>query len=169
MVVKPLTDLFSQGGPVMVFIAGASVLAWYLALRTWWAVRRHLIAVERIKSHRASADGPYRFGAEARAARLEYTLRVLGALAVILPLLGLLGTVLGMLAGFDVIQLHGTGQPRLLARGIGQALMTTQAGLWAAVPVLFFHHILRDRVRLLRDELEMLSHAGANGANRRGG
>ena len=36
MVVKSLTDLFAQGGPVMVFIAGASVLAWFLALRTWW-------------------------------------------------------------------------------------------------------------------------------------
>jgi len=169
MFVKSLTDLFSQGGPVMVFIAGASVLAWYLALRTWWRARCHLIAIERIKPHLASVDWPGRFVAETQATRLEHTLWVLGALAVVLPLLGLLGTVLGMLASFDVIQLHGAGQPRLLARGIGQALMTTQAGLWTAVPVLFFHHILGDRVRLLRSEIDILSHAGRNSVARKGG
>lgn len=169
MFVKSLTDLFSQGGPVMLFIAAASVLAWYLALRTWWRVRCHLIAIERIESDPAPAGWPGRFVAETQAMRLEHSLWVLGALAVILPLLGLLGTVLGMLASFNVIQFHGTGHPRLLARGIGQALMTTQAGLWTAVPVLFFHHILRDRVRLLRSEIDILSHAGRNGGAQRGG
>ena len=184
MFMKSLTDLFSHGGPVMVFIGGASVLAWFLALRTWWRTRCHLIDIEQIKLHltcASSADstnqggagtgnlGARRFVAEIQATRLEHTLWVLGALAVILPLLGLLGTVLGMLASFDVIQIHGTGQPRLLAQGIGQALMTTQAGLWTAVPVLFFHHILRDRVRLLRSEIDILSHAGRNGAGQRGG
>ena len=89
-------------------------------------------------------------------------------MAAILPWLGLLGTVLGMLASFDVIQIHGTGQPRLLARGIGQALMTTQAGLWTAVPVLFFHHILRERVRLLRSEIDLLAHAERDGSAPRG-
>ncbi len=169
MVVKSLTDLFAQGGPVMVFIAGASVFAWFLALRTWWRTRCHLIAIERITPHLTSANRTGRFIAETQAARLDHSLWVLGALAVILPLLGLLGTVLGMLASFDVIQLHGTGQPRLLARGIGQALMTTQAGLWTAVPVLFFHHILRDRVRLLRSEIDILSHAERSGPVQRGG
>jgi len=164
MVAQPLTDLFARGGPVMFFIAGGSVLAWFLALRTWWRTRCHLIAIGSKSPARAE-----QFVAEAQATRLEHSLWILGALAAILPLLGLLGTVLGMLASFDVIQIHGTGQPRLLARGIGQALMTTQAGLWTAVPVLFFHHILRDRVRLLRSEIDLLSHAGRNGAAPRGG
>ena len=169
MIAKPLIDLFAQGGPVMVFIAGASILAWFLALRTWWRVRCHLVAIARTAACRPSTNWPGRFSAEVQAARLEHNLWVLGALAAMLPLLGLLGTVLGMLASFDVIQLHGTGQPRLLARGIGQALMTTQAGLWTAVPVLFFHHILRDRVRLLRSELDILSHAERFGPAQRGG
>jgi biopolymer transport protein ExbB/TolQ len=164
-----LTDLFTEGGVVMLCIAAASALAWYLALRIWWRARCHLIAIERIEPGAAPSDWPGRFVAETQATRLEHTLWVLGVLAVILPLLGLLGTVLGMLASFDVIQIHGTGQPRLLARGIGQALMTTQAGLWTAVPVLFFHHILRDRVRLLRSEIEIRSHRTGNGATRRGG
>ena len=75
-----------------------------------------------------------------------------------MPLLGLLGTVLGMLLSFEVIQIYGTSQPRLLAGGIGQALITTQAGLWTAVPVFFFHHILRRRVRLIRNETEVMFH-----------
>ena len=168
MVAQPLTDLFARGGPVMFFIAAGSVLAWFLALRTWWRTRCHLIAMERSAVGSESPGWSEQFAAAAQATRLEHNLWILGALAAILPLLGLLGTVLGMLASFDVIQIHGTGQPRLLARGIGQALMTTQAGLWTAVPVLFFHHILRDRVRLLRSEIDILAHAERNGAAPRG-
>ena len=74
-----------------------------------------------------------------------------------------------MLASFEVIQIHGTGQPRLLAGGIGQALMTTQAGLLTAVPVLFFHHVIRNRVRLIRNEMEILSHADQMSGGQTGG
>ena len=95
------------------------------------------------------------FGVESETVRLNRTLRLIGMLAAVL---GLLGTVLGMLVSFEVIQLHGTSQPRLLAGGIGQALMTTQAGLWTAVPVLFFHHIIRSRLRLISNEMEIVSH-----------
>jgi biopolymer transport protein ExbB len=109
-----------------------------------------------------------RFVIEAQAARLEHAVWIVGALAMILPLLGLLGTVLGMLASFEVIQVHGTGQPRLLAGGIGQALITTQAGLLTAVPILFFHHVIRNRTRLIHNEMEVLSHAGRTGDGQRG-
>jgi biopolymer transport protein ExbB/TolQ len=81
-----------------------------------------------------------------------------GTFAAVLPLLGLLGTVLGMLLSFEVIQVYGTSQPRLLAGGIGQALITTQAGLWTAVPVFFFHHIIRRRVRLIHNETDVFFH-----------
>lgn len=158
-----LIELFRHGGVVMFCIAGASLLAWTLALQAWWRSRHHLAAIEGAK-HDPTADVRARFVVEAEAGRLEHTVWVVGVLATILPLLGLLGTVLGMLASFEVIQIHGTGQPRLLAGGIGQALLTTQAGLLTAVPVLFFHHILRDRVRLIRHETEMLAHRERRGA-----
>ena len=150
----------------MIAIAAISVLAWYLALRTWWQSRYHLAWFEWMKSGAAvgspgaKATTQVQFIVLAQAARLEHALWAMGACATILPLLGLLGTVLGMLASFEVIQIHGTGQPRLLAGGIGQALMTTQAGLLTAVPVLFFHHVIRNRVRLIRSEMEMLPPAG---------
>jgi biopolymer transport protein ExbB len=174
MSAKSLIELFSEGGPVMIAIASASVLAWYLALRTWWQSRHHLAWLERMKSDPPAApsnadnDPCDRFIAEVQATRLEHAVWTVGAFAMILPLLGLLGTVLGMLASFEVIQLHGTGQPRLLAGGIGQALMTTQAGLLTAVPVLFFHHAIRNRVHLIRNEMEMLSHAERVGSGRTG-
>jgi len=174
MALTSLIELFSQGGPVMILIAGISVLAWHLALRTWWQSRYHLASIERIKSDPSPAqsgrrDGLHaRFIVETQAARLEHTVWIVGILAMILPLLGLLGTVLGMLASFEVIQVHGTGQPRLLAGGIGQALITTQAGLLTAVPVLFFHHVIRNRIRLIQNETEMLSHADRTGDGQRG-
>jgi len=167
MSAKPVIDLFSEGGPVMIVIAGLSVLAWYLALRAWWQSRYHLAWLGRMRtdvksvSGGASAEPHVQFVIQAQATRLGRAVRTLGALATLLPLLGLLGTVLGMLASFEVIQIHGTGQPQLLAGGIGQALMTTQAGLLAAVPILFFHHVIRTHVRQISTAMELLPRSEA--------
>lgn len=93
---------------------------------------------------------------EAEFTKLQESLSFLGTLAAILPLLGLLGTVLGMLVTFGVIQSHGTGEPALLANGIRQALLTTQAGLWAALPVLFFHHIVSGRAGMIKSQTDFV-------------
>ena len=95
------------------------------------------------------------------AAQLQYlkdSLAFLEAMIGILPLLGLLGTVLGMLITFKVIQGYGSGEPTLLAGGIRQALLTTQAGLWAALPVLFFHQLISLRTRRAAGKLELILH-----------
>ena len=75
--------------------------------------------------------------------RLERSLSLLGALAGVAPLLGLLGTVSGMIATFDTISAAGTGNPRLLSGGISEALITTQLGLVVAIPLLLAHAGLR--------------------------
>jgi len=78
--------------------------------------------------------------------------RFLGALAVfaaIAPLLGLLGTVSGMISTFHVITVYGTGNARLLSGGISEALITTEAGLIIAVPILLAHAWLARRVRVI--------------------
>jgi biopolymer transport protein ExbB len=95
---------------------------------------------------------------KAEQSRLSHSLRPLGALAALLPLLGLLGTVLGMVATFGVIQWYGTGDPRLMATGIRQALLTTQAGLLAAVPVLLLLRYLASRGKWLGGEMELHAH-----------
>lgn len=77
---------------------------------------------------------------------LERYLNALGTIASITPLLGLLGTVIGMIQVFSVITTAGVGDPNVLAGGISQALVTTAAGLTVAIPALFFHRYFRARV-----------------------
>jgi biopolymer transport protein ExbB len=60
-------------------------------------------------------------------------------IATVAPLLGLLGTVIGMIETFQAITLFGTGDPKLMAGGISQALVTTMLGLIVAAPLLFMH------------------------------
>ncbi|MDX1432725.1 MAG: MotA/TolQ/ExbB proton channel family protein [Gammaproteobacteria bacterium] len=77
---------------------------------------------------------------------LERYLNALGTIASITPLLGLLGTVIGMIRVFSIITTQGVGDPGVLAGGISQALITTAAGLTVAIPSLFFHRYFRARV-----------------------
>ena len=78
---------------------------------------------------------------------LEKNLSIIKLLAAVAPLLGLLGTVVGMIETFQAITLFGTGDPKLMAGGISQALVTTMLGLIAAVPLLFIHNLLDSRSR----------------------
>ena len=85
---------------------------------------------------------------------LERFLSTLAVLAAIAPLLGLLGTVTGMIQTFQIITLHGTGDPRLLSAGISEALVTTMLGLAVAIPILLLHSLLSRRVENRIAELE---------------
>ncbi|MCD6423273.1 MAG: MotA/TolQ/ExbB proton channel family protein [Elusimicrobia bacterium] len=73
---------------------------------------------------------------------LEKNLSTIAVLAKVAPLLGLLGTVTGMVSTFTSISMYGTSDPQALAKGISQALITTQAGLIVAIPALFFHNYM---------------------------
>lgn len=84
----------------------------------------------------------------------EKYLSTLGMLAAIEPLLGLLGTVTGMINTFHVITFYGTGDPRMMSSGISEALVTTMLGLMAAIPILFAHTLLSGRVEQIIGEME---------------
>jgi biopolymer transport protein ExbB len=86
--------------------------------------------------------------------RLEKFLPTLSMLAAISPLLGLLGTVTGMISTFQVINIFGTGDPKMMSGGISEALITTQIGLAVAIPIMFLHHIFERRVDNLVADLE---------------
>lgn len=77
---------------------------------------------------------------------MERFLSTLGMLAAIAPLLGLLGTVIGMIETFHVITLHGTGDPRLMSGGISEALVTTMLGLSVAIPLMLSQTLLNRAV-----------------------
>ncbi len=85
---------------------------------------------------------------------LERGQSIIKLLAAVAPLLGLLGTVVGMIATFQSITLFGTGDPKLMAGGISQALMTTVLGLVVSVPLLFSHSLLASRGRRLQQILQ---------------
>lgn len=78
--------------------------------------------------------------------RMERFLNSLGTIAAVAPLLGLLGTVFGMIEMFLGILTAGVGDANRLAGGIGQALISTAAGLCVAIPAVIFHRYLRGRV-----------------------
>jgi biopolymer transport protein ExbB len=98
--------------------------------------------------------------------RLERFLNTLGTIALISPLLGLLGTVFGLIEMFFAVMVSGVGDPLKMAGGIGQALVCTATGLCVAIPAYFFHRYFRglvgdyvvsmeQQVILLMDELAL--------------
>ena len=97
---------------------------------------------------------------------LEKGLSMIKLLAAVAPLLGLLGTVTGMIATFQSISLFGTGDPKLMADGISQALVTTMLGLCVAIPLLFLHNLVASRSKAL---VQILDEQSAGIMSRRAG
>ena len=91
----------------------------------------------------------------AETSRMSGHLNTLAVIAGVAPLLGLLGTVTGMIRLFEVITRFGTGDPKLLAGGISEALITTEVGLIIAVPVLLLHNFLRNCRNRITAELQV--------------
>jgi biopolymer transport protein ExbB len=86
--------------------------------------------------------------------RLERGLSPLAIFGAVAPLLGLLGTVTGMIDTFRVITLFGTGDPKLMSGGISEALVTTELGLAVAIPIMLVHTFLKRRVDHIIGEME---------------
>lgn len=106
--------------------------------------------------------------------RVEGSLATIATLGSLLPMLGLLGTVTGMINVFEVIAIQGSGKPEEMADGISQALLTTASGLIIAIPVIFFHHLLASRINsimivthqsidlILNDDVTLLNRENAH-------
>ncbi|MCG8636272.1 MAG: MotA/TolQ/ExbB proton channel family protein [Desulfobacterales bacterium] len=93
---------------------------------------------------------------------IERFLSTLGMLAAIAPLLGLLGTVTGMINTFHAITFYGTGDPRMMSGGISEALVTTMLGLSVAIPIMLAHTLLSRRVETQISRMEEKSVAFVN-------
>ncbi|MBV2089608.1 MAG: MotA/TolQ/ExbB proton channel family protein [Candidatus Thiodiazotropha sp. (ex Ctena orbiculata)] len=171
-----LTERIQQGGYIGYFILflgalGALVIIERL-ITLFWVGRRvkrqlkqqepmdnnplgRLLAIDR--QHRAlPGDALQKHFDEAilrELPKLRRGLRLLAIFAAVAPLLGLLGTVTGMIETFQSITLFGTGDPKLMSGGISQALVTTELGLAVAIPMVLLHSYLAGRsnrvVRLL--------------------
>ncbi len=150
-----LSNLFDKGGYTLWAILAASILLWILIVERYWS---HMRQIPRFRdelradfhSQRGRMTQLLRFRhieALVRDLRTEAAKNTgaLNALTTILPLLGLLGTVSGMIKVFDVITVFGTGNTRGMANGISEALVTTMAGLFTALSGLYFVSDLESR------------------------
>ncbi len=174
-----LVERFHQGGAVGYVVVGLGVIGLLVALlqyayllRISLAMRRQLRDLSILRDDnplgrvllrfRALRDDPVPEALEARLdeavlaelPRLERGQPLVKLLAAVAPLLGLLGTVTGMIVTFQTITVFGTGDPQLMAGGISQALVTTVLGLITAVPLLFAHTALAGRSRHLAGLVE---------------
>ena len=174
-----LLERFQQGGAVGYVVVTLGVLGLLAAVLQYaylvWvslAVRRQLSDLDhprddnplgRVIRRLASLSGDH--APEALEARLDEALLaeqprlergqpLVKLLAAVAPLLGLLGTVTGMIGTFQAITVFGTGDPQMMAGGISQALVTTVLGLITAVPLLFAHTALASRSRTLVGVIE---------------
>jgi len=117
---------------------GASPIAQLLAAINWPEIQSKEDVAKEFNIHLAEI-----------APKMEGSLATIAILGSLLPMLGLLGTVTGMINVFEVIALQGSGKPDAMADGISQALLTTASGLIIAIPVIFLHHLLSRRVSAL--------------------
>ena len=159
-----LSNLFEKGGYTLWAILFASFLLWILIVERYWAHWKQLPALRNRLWREYSAtpavtDDALKFRrvralvADLRA-DADRNLATLNALTAILPLLGLLGTVSGMIKVFDVITVFGTGNTRGMAAGISEALVTTMAGLFTALSGIYFVSDLENRAEALARHFE---------------
>ena len=179
-----MLELLQQGGPTMLPLGLASVLALGLIFERLYALRTarvlplalrtggspglrlggdlatsplgRLLAAAAAQRGRggAAVKGALEQQAAQELQHLERYLTLLGILAMVTPLLGMLGTVLGMIEVFSSLDALASGAGALLAGGIGAALISTATGLAIAIPTLTAHRLLSRRVDELMQQLE---------------
>jgi biopolymer transport protein ExbB len=156
-------EFFERGGYVLWLILLASCVMWTLIAERYWfltigAARKHSEVVDLWR--REAPESPaarewYRRGLLARyRSQLRHYLPTIMVLTVLLPLLGLFGTVGGMIKSFDAMTLFGTGNVRGMAAGISQALLTTMAGLVTALSGIYFSNNLEWHAIAVQHRLE---------------
>lgn len=127
------------------------------------AEKKHSVArvletiIEDAGENREILEEKVREVALAQIPSLEKFMWLLGMTAHVTPLLGLLGTVTGMIKAFNVIATHGVGNPEMLATGISEALITTAAGLSVAIPATVLHNYLNKKIDGIINEMEKAS------------
>ena len=155
-------ELVKSGGWLMLPIILCSVISVSIIVERFWSLQRetvlprHLVASfwHMIKTDKLEASKIEEVGRQV-VHKLERYLNTLGTIASITPLLGLLGTVIGMIKVFTAIMLHGVGDPAVLAGGISEALITTAAGLSVAIPSLMFHRYFNGLIDRLADAFQL--------------
>ncbi len=160
--VNAVGSLLERGGPVLWIILGVTAWGWILVYERYlflaWGharrVKQWLLAGQQGPAGSTWAGRRYREALVSRAGQqLRRGLPTIKTIVTICPLLGLLGTVLGMLQVFETMAIFGTGNPRVMAAGISQATLSTMAGMVAALSLVYFPYALEQTARQVQAEL----------------
>ncbi len=190
---ESMFSLIMKGGPVMIPLGLASVLALALAIERSLSLSRNRIippgfmdsfktimsedpsgkkAIQFCEEHRGPVGNIFKSGLQKlgkgdealekavedagfrETDKMKRSLRGLSIIVTVAPLLGLLGTVYGMISAFETASSAGVGKADVLAKGIYEALVTTAAGLTIAIPVLLVFQFLNNRVDTIIDKLD---------------
>lgn len=175
-----ITDRINQGGIVGYCIIGLGIFGLLIAFVRWIGLSSAARKVNaQLKSDTASTDNPlgrvlaaYEANTNADTETIELKLSeaalkempgltkgllFIKVISVVAPLMGLLGTVTGMIKTFQVITLFGAGDPKMMAGGISQALMTTVLGLVVAIPMVLIHTLVSGQSRKIINILQSQS------------
>ena len=153
------------GGNVLWGIMAVLLLMWTLIIERYWYILRVLPAERRNLLERWNARSDHRSWHAHRVKeemisqlrqQLEKNVRTIQTLVAICPLLGLLGTVTGMVAVFDVMAFFGTGNARAMAAGVSKATIPTMAGMVAALSGVYFASYLDRKADVETEKLEDL-------------
>ncbi len=175
-----IKDRIEQGGIVGYCIIGLGIIGLIIAFLRWVALSNDSRKVSaQLKRDTASSDNPLgrvlaayesNKGADTETIELKLSeaalkempgltkgLLFIKVVAAVAPLMGLLGTVTGMIKTFQVITLYGAGDPKMMAGGISQALMTTVLGLCVAIPMVLLHTVVSGQSRKIVNILQSQS------------
>ena len=175
-----IRDRIEQGGIVGYCIIALGIIGLLIAIARWFALTNDSRKVTaQLKRDTASTDNPLgrvlaayesNKGADTETMELKLSeaalkempsltkgLLFIKVVAAVAPLMGLLGTVTGMIKTFQVITLYGAGDPKMMAGGISQALMTTVLGLVVAIPMVLLHTVVSGQSRKIVNVLQSQS------------
>ncbi len=157
-----LRGFFELGGPVLYGIFAVTLVMWALIVERLWyllgVLPQEMRTARRVWAN-GLCDGSWTASSVRRlilsevGLNAERNLRLIQTLMQVLPLLGLLGTVWGMVKVFETLTVFGTGNARLMASGVSQATIPTMAGLVAALSGLYFSVWLKERAKRKMEEL----------------
>lgn len=159
---ESIRDFLGTGGDVLYIVMGALFLMWVLMVERYWFLTSVFPKMKKdiIAKWDAREDTTSWYAHKIREAwvseaaqKLDARIFLIKTCVAICPLIGLLGTVTGMITVFEIMAVQGTGNPRLMASGISMATIPTMAGMVAALSGMFFASRLEARVRTARDKL----------------
>ena len=145
-----LMSYIDKGGAIVYILIALNIIGFTIILWKFFTLPRKNAIISKIKSH-VTINSSISSQIEYEVKKLESGLTIIKNIAMVSPLLGLLGTVIGVYKSFEAITQNGLGNPTIFSNGIGIALITTIAGLIVAIP----HQIAYNHFIAMIDSIEL--------------